>query len=254
MFEQATLTTGPSGKRLWTTVLGFTSQAALVSLAVLAPMVWPQVLPLARLETSLAPPLPPGPPQLDNRGQKHPGHTTVVRPVHSLLDFQPARVPDHVTIIDEEPLQTAVVVGSLPGNGGGSKDGVLGAIWDLTPAVRVAPPPHVEVAPAKPAAAEAPAAIPRLRQGGLVKLGNVLHRGEPVYPPIAKTAHAQGNVELECVVGVDGHIKEVKVKSGNPLLIHAAVDAAWQWIYEPTRLNGVPIEIITILTFNFKLN
>jgi outer membrane biosynthesis protein TonB len=61
-------------------------------------------------------------------------------------------------------------------------------------------------------------------------------------------------VELECVVGVDGHIQEVKVKSGNPLLIHAAVDAAWQWIYAPSKLNGVPIEIVTMLTFTFKLN
>jgi outer membrane biosynthesis protein TonB len=56
------------------------------------------------------------------------------------------------------------------------------------------------------------------------------------------------------VVGVSGHIQEVKVKSGNPLLVHAAVDAAWQWVYEPSQLNGMPIEIVTYLTFSFKLN
>ena len=56
------------------------------------------------------------------------------------------------------------------------------------------------------------------------------------------------------MVGTDGHINEVKVKSGNPLLVRAAVDAAWQWVYAPSRLNGVPIEIVTMLTFSFKLN
>ena len=62
MFEQATLTNGPAGKRVWTTFLGLTSQVALISFAALAPMVWPQVLPTARFLESLAPPLPPAPP------------------------------------------------------------------------------------------------------------------------------------------------------------------------------------------------
>ncbi|MEI9972425.1 MAG: energy transducer TonB [Ignavibacteriota bacterium] len=85
-------------------------------------------------------------------------------------------------------------------------------------------------------------------------LGAPLHRAEPQYPPIAKAAHISGTVELECVVGVDGRIQQVKVKSGNPLLITAAVNAAWQWVYGPSKLNGVPIEIVTMLTFSFKLN
>jgi outer membrane biosynthesis protein TonB len=55
-------------------------------------------------------------------------------------------------------------------------------------------------------------------------------------------------------VGTDGHVTEVKVNSGNPLLVRAAVEAAWQLVYAPSRLNGVPIEIVTILTFSFKLN
>jgi periplasmic protein TonB len=103
-------------------------------------------------------------------------------------------------------------------------------------------------------ASPAPPVIPRYKEGGNVKLGAVLHRVEPPYPPIARAARVSGSVELECVVGVDGHIQEVKVKSGNPLLIHAAVDAAWQWVYAPSKLNDVPIEIVTMLTFTFKLN
>jgi TonB family protein len=56
------------------------------------------------------------------------------------------------------------------------------------------------------------------------------------------------------VVGTDGRILEVKTKSGNPLLVRAAVEAVWQWAYEPSRLNGVPIEIVTNITVSFKLN
>jgi protein TonB len=94
----------------------------------------------------------------------------------------------------------------------------------------------------------------RYKEGGRVALGALLHRIDPPYPTIAKAARVSGVVELECVVGVDGRIQEVKVKSGNPLLIHAAVDAAWQWVYAPSKLNGDPVEIITNLTFTFKLN
>jgi periplasmic protein TonB len=256
MFEQATLASGPAGKRVWTTFLGMTSQVALVSFAVLAPMVWPQVLPLAKLEISLAPPLPPGPRRLDG-SEKRPVHTTVVRKTFvSLASVQPARVPDHVTMIDEEPPTGPVVAGSLPGSGRGTPDGVIGAeFWQNLPVntPRVAP-PRIEPMAAVKSTAAAPVEIPRYKVGGQVQLGRLLHKGEPQYPPIAKAAHITGSVELQCVVGTDGHVSEVKVNSGNPLLVRAAVEAAWQWVYAPSRLNGVPIEIVTILTFSFKLN
>ena len=90
-------------------------------------------------------------------------------------------------------------------------------------------------------ASEPVAAIPRLRTGGNVHLGQVLAQAEPQYPQIAKAARIAGEVELECVVGVDGHIQEVKVISGHPMLVRAAVDAAWQWVYGPSQLNGSPL-------------
>lgn len=256
MFEQATLPNGPAGKRAWTTLLGFSSQMALVSLAILMPMMWPQVLPLTKLEMTLAPPLPPGPQKLgDKPAQRQPGHTTVVRRLApSQLTFQPTHVPDHIAhIVDEAP--EMAVIGSL-GPGIGAKDGVVGSILsDILATTRVIPRPHIEEAPAKAAPAVAPEpAIRRVRAGGVVLPGKVLHRVEPQYPALARSARASGVVELECVVGTDGRIIEVKVKSGNPLLVRAAVDAAWQWLYEPTKLNGNPVEIITMMTFTFKLN
>jgi TonB family protein len=255
MFEQATLTNGPARTRAWTTFLGLSSQVGLVALAVLTPMVWPQVLPGTHLWESLAPPLPPGSHRAAGKPKQEPVRVKMLKPAPwSLAKYQPASVPTRVYALIEEPDAGPAVVGSLGVDSGGPGDGVVGSILSqLTDrAGRVTPPPVA--APAPKAAPDSAPAIPRYVQGGNVRLGQVLHKAEPPYPQIAKTAHISGVVELECVVGTDGHIHEVKVKSGNPLLVRAAVDAAWQWVYAPTRLNGVPIEIVTILTFSFKLN
>jgi protein TonB len=253
MFEQATLTNGPARTRAWTTVLGLTSQVGLVTLAVLTPMVWPQVLPGTHLWESLAPPLPPGPRRLGEKTKPTPGRVRILKAAPwSLAKYQPASVPTRVYTLTEEPDAGPAVVGSL-GVESGPGDGVIGSIMSqlAEKTARVAPPPAPATAPK---AAESAPAIPRYVQGGNVRLGQLLHKGEAQYPPMAKAAHISGVVELECVVGTDGHIHEVKLKSGNPLLVRAAVDAAWQFVYAPTRLNGVPIEIVTILSFSFKLN
>jgi protein TonB len=38
-----------------------------------------------------------------------------------------------------------------------------------------------------------------------------------------------------------------------PLLDQAALDAVVQWKYQPTLLNGVPVEAISTVTVNFTL-
>jgi protein TonB len=39
----------------------------------------------------------------------------------------------------------------------------------------------------------------------------------------------------------------------HPDLTTAAIDAVRQWRYQPTLLNGEPVEIITEVTVSFKL-
>jgi protein TonB len=63
----------------------------------------------------------------------------------------------------------------------------------------------------------------------------------------------EGAVELEAVIGKDGTIEELKVLRGHPLLVKAALEAVCQWRYQPTLLNGEPIEVVTEITVNFKL-
>jgi len=60
-------------------------------------------------------------------------------------------------------------------------------------------------------------------------------------------------VEFEAVIGKDGTIEELKVLRGHPLLVKAALDAVRRWRYQPTLLNGEPIEVVTEITVNFKL-
>ena len=63
-----------------------------------------------------------------------------------------------------------------------------------------------------------------------------------------------GVVELMGIIATDGRIRELKLLSGNPLLAPAALEAVRQWVYEPTLLNGEPVELIATISVIFRLN
>jgi protein TonB len=66
-------------------------------------------------------------------------------------------------------------------------------------------------------------------------------------------ARIQGTVRLEAIIGTDGTIQQLKVLSGHPLLVKAAVEAVSRWRYQPTLLNGEPVEVVTDVDVNFTL-
>jgi len=252
MFEQATLATGPAGKRVWTTFLGVTTQVMLVGCAILAPMIWPQIMPHAQLLATFLPPVPPGPPPKGDLAKQR----TVARVVpraeyHGFV--APARIPARVELIDDAPT-ASYVIGVPNGDPRGSERGIPGAFFTglSANAVRIEPPAVPFVAPPKPASL--PEEPKRYRQGGQVQLGRLIRKLGPSYPALAKTARVSGTVLLEAVVGTDGRVREVKVLAGSPLLARAAADAVAQWVYEPSRLNGELIEIIANIAVTFKLN
>jgi len=43
-------------------------------------------------------------------------------------------------------------------------------------------------------------------------------------------------------------------KLADPELVDAATEAVKNWRYEPTLLNGQPIEVVTTITVNFRLS
>jgi len=44
------------------------------------------------------------------------------------------------------------------------------------------------------------------------------------------------------------------VMDGDPLLVRSALDAVGQWRYQPTLLNGSPVEVETVITVVYTLN
>jgi len=58
-------------------------------------------------------------------------------------------------------------------------------------------------------------------------------RVPPVYPPEAKAAHIQGTVKLVVLVDRNGRVDDIRVLSGPPLLVKAALSAVAQWRYSP---------------------
>ena len=105
------------------------------------------------------------------------------------------------------------------------------------------------------AEAEAKSKAIRVRIGGSVQAAKVISRVQPVYPQSAKAAGAQGSVLLHAVVGKDGTPLSLQVLNSqiNPDLARAAVEAVSQWRYQPTLLNGEPVEVDTVITVNFTL-
>jgi protein TonB len=81
----------------------------------------------------------------------------------------------------------------------------------------------------------------------------IIHRVNPVYPPLALRARIEGDVVLEALLAEDGRVRNVEAKSGNPLLIDEAKKAVSQWVYEPTYLNGEPYPVILEVTVEFRL-
>jgi TonB family protein len=66
-----------------------------------------------------------------------------------------------------------------------------------------------------------------------------------VYPPLAKKAGIQGNVRLGVTINTDGSVQDIKVLSGPPVVVKAAMDAVWQWRYSPSKEVRVTIVTIT---------
>jgi protein TonB len=75
----------------------------------------------------------------------------------------------------------------------------------------------------------------------------------PIYPEIARAAHAEGIVIIEATIDVRGNVTAARVLKSHALLEAAALDAVRQWKFTPTLLNGVPTPIIMTVTVNFQL-
>lgn len=76
---------------------------------------------------------------------------------------------------------------------------------------------------------------------------------QPTYPAVAKTAHASGTVIVRVLVDENGDVINAQVVSGHPLLQAAAMAAARQAKFAPTKVSGKPVKVIGFLNYTFKL-
>jgi TonB family protein len=89
---------------------------------------------------------------------------------------------------------------------------------------------------------------------GGVAQGMLLQKTQPVYPAVAKISGQQGDVILAAVIATDGKVHDLEVLAApSPILADAALDAVKQWKYRPYLLNGVPVEVETMINVVFGL-
>jgi TonB family protein len=93
---------------------------------------------------------------------------------------------------------------------------------------------------------------PKTINGGMLS-GKALKRVPPTYPPVAKAAGAEGPVMVQIVVNETGAVESAKATSGHPLLQPAAVAAAREWQFSPTKLSGNAVKVSGAISFVFSL-
>jgi protein TonB len=222
--------------------IAYILEVLLVGGTVLVPLIYTEALPSAQLMTFLvAPPPPPPPPP--------PPAAAPVRVIRKVtaedLMRAPTVIPRSIAKISDKPEPESApfgVVGGVPGGMvGGSPGGVLGSIISSAAAAPPPPPPPKAVTPK------------RIRVGGQVEAARLIFQPKPEYPPLAKMARIQGTVRLEAVISRDGTIQDLRVVSGHPLLVKSAIEAVQRWRYQPTLLNGEPVEVVTEVDVNFTL-
>jgi protein TonB len=154
----------------------------------------------------------------------------------------PKVIPKTVAHIEESappPDSMGVAGGTGAPGGSGVPMGVIGGVPSMAPPPP--PPPKAKVTGPQ-------------RIGGRVMEASLIRKIQPVYPPLAKSARVQGQVEFTAIIGKDGTIQNLQLVRGHPLLVNAAREAVEQWRYKPTLLNGEPVDVITNIIVNFTLS
>jgi len=247
MFADSLLEFGVQRKRkFFATTTSFIVNCLVILLMLAVPLMFTEELPRAQLLTFLvAPPPPPPPPP--------PAAAEVQRVVHQIQTDMlnngelrtPSKIPQKIQMIKEDEAPPPMpasggVVGGVPGGiPGGQLGGVIGSVISST---NSAVPRFVPVVPQRI----------RISQG--VTKGLLIHREEPTYPVLARSARVQGEVVLSAVIDTNGQITNLQLVSGHPMLVPAAISAVKQWRYKPYLLNGQPVEVETTITVIFTLS
>ncbi len=84
----------------------------------------------------------------------------------------------------------------------------------------------------------------------------LLKNPQPVYPPELRDRGVEGTVVLRARISREGVPVNPHVLNGDEVdsgLAQAALDAVRQWRYEPSQLDGEPVETTTTIEVDFHL-
>jgi TonB family protein len=59
--------------------------------------------------------------------------------------------------------------------------------------------------------------------------GDLIYQVKPAYPSLARSARMQGPVVLQAVIRRQGTIEHLRVLTGHPMSVRAAIDAVIRW-------------------------
>ena len=222
----------------WAVMISAVFQSAWLIVLILIPLIYTQALPKAILSTVLIAPAPPQPSPVPPDAKLDKSVRRVRLLEHNIL-HAPTVIPKTIAVITEDeipPDSPSATTGQLLG---------LDLFHDLAPtAGPVAPQSN---------RSNSSSLTTRIRLGGQVQAAKLISQPQPIYPALARQARIQGTVVLHAIIGKDGHVNELQVISGHPLLIQAALDAVKQWRYQPTLLNDQPVEVDTTISVIFVL-
>ncbi len=251
MFETSVVPTAPRGRRSALLSVSTALQLGLIAAAVIIPMAHVSALPPVKLV-----PRPPTP-KLD--------HVKLVPMDESLKRaamaagarvqvYQPRPFTAPTSVPDKPAARIFDDVGAMPPGfiPSGDSTGVPGLSPTFDPQQRTAAAPPQTPKPPTPTAK--PTEPTRVRVGGIVRQPKLIREVRPIYPPLARQARIQGVVKINAIVSRDGSVQSLQVAGGHPLLLAAAMDAVRQWRYEPTLLNGEPVEVVLVVDVNFRLS
>lgn len=122
------------------------------------------------------------------------------------------------------------------------------AVKDPAPQVPT-PEPWFELPSPSPARASSASTRAPISAG--VLNGKATSLPKPAYPAVARAAKASGTVVVQVTVDENGNVTDASPVSGHPLLRAAAVAAARNAKFTPTKLSGQPVKVTGVITYNF---
>jgi len=112
--------------------------------------------------------------------------------------------------------------------------------------------PNVNVGTPPPPQPPVERTVPRVISKGPIT-GLAVFLPKPPYPQIARTARADGPVNVQVLVDENGRVISAKAVKGHPLLLDAAQRAAMAARFTPTRLGDQAVKVSGMITYNFVL-